>query len=459
MSHIRGYSGAAAFLFFADYLFLGLHWLLYRSIPVLVGTTAVAVMLLSVLIYLGERGRFQLSSGAILGMALAVRCLFIFQPPVLSDDIYRYLWDGSQLLHGNNPYSLPPALSIVFDGTSRVILKAINHPQYYSIYPPAAQLIFAAGMAVTGGTVGLKVMLVGIDMAACAAVVGLLKTLKLPNWRAVLYAWHPLPIVEIAWSGHVDGAAIFFLLAAIALILPKWGKTDRRETSPGFFGGAMPFRYLCGGAAIAFSILVKLVPVVYLPLLLSVAVAPAYPAIGCILTVALLSVPFLPDLAHMFLSLGIYIRNWEFSNGAFRTLRAVTGSGDWSRAVLAALLTTLIASITMAFRKRATGRDRDTLRYFMKSAYAIAMVFFLCNPTMHPWYALYVVAFFPFAGGPAGLVLSWAVLLSYHVFIRYSMQGQWVENDLIAAIVWLAPVVTWFSVLIARYCLGRHVDT
>ncbi|HLA04819.1 MAG TPA: hypothetical protein VJZ16_02435 [Syntrophales bacterium] len=90
------------------------------------------------------------------------------------------------------------------------------------------------------------------------------------------------------------------------------------------------------------------------------------------------------------------------------------------------------------------GRDRQQkLMLFMRSLYGITFGFLLLTPTLHPWYALYLVSLLPFMAGPAGLVLTWAVFLSYRVLIGYAIDGQWIESDLIAAVIWFSPVVAW----------------
>lgn len=437
-------------LLFADYCFLAFQDNMSVSIPVLVCGTALGVILLAVLFYLGEKEQLQLSPGAILSFALASRLLFLFQPPQLSDDIYRYLWDGLQILHGNNPYSLAPAASTAFDAWSSAILNKVNHPQFFTIYPPSAQIVFAAGVALARDYVGLKIILVAFDMATCAFIIKLLHTMNLPTWRAVLYAWHPLPIIEIAWSGHIDGAAILFLFAAISLIVNSPKGVDPKKNHQGWVRRTTLVRHLGEGTAIALSILMKPIPLIYLPLLLCATTTPLYLVCGCFAVLVLFSAPFLPDMTNMFVSLGVYLQNWEFANAAFRILRSLLASGDWARVVLSSVLTILILAITLLFRGRTRWQGYDTSLGLMESLYLVTVVFLLLTPTLHPWYALYLAALLPFSAGPAGLVLSWAVFLSYHIIIRYSVLGEWVENDLIVTVIWLSPALAWFSAFAAQ---------
>ncbi len=77
---------------------------------------------------------------------------------------------------------------------------------------------------------------------------------------------------------------------------------------------------------------------------------------------------------------------------------------------------------------------------FIKTIYGIALLYLLLTPTLHPWYALYLVCLFPFFAEPGGIILSWSVFLSYYVLINYTLLGQWIENDTVPAAIWLASV-------------------
>ena len=121
--------------------------------PLLVGVTALMAMLLSLSLYCGERVKVLWSPAVILSVALVLRLLFLFAPPQLSDDIYRYLWDGSNLLRGVNPYAAAPS-AITPPPELKAVHAKINHPDYVTIYPPAAQLVFAGGAAFGGNDHG-----------------------------------------------------------------------------------------------------------------------------------------------------------------------------------------------------------------------------------------------------------------------------------------------------------------
>jgi hypothetical protein len=172
-------------------------------------------------IWLLGRINAPLTSRAILAVAIVLRLAMLPMPPSLSDDAYRYLWDGRLLLHGVNPYSGAPAsMPARFHDE---LLRVQGYPTTNTIYPPGAQLLFASSMAfgeLLGSTYGagyiiFKLMIIASEIAAIWLLLKLLALHGLPPRAALIYAWHPLVIVELAGQGHTD--AFWTLSLALAL--------------------------------------------------------------------------------------------------------------------------------------------------------------------------------------------------------------------------------------------------
>ena len=202
-----------------SYLVLALEDDLRLAIPLLIGVTALVTLVLVICLYLSERARWCFTSRQAIGMAIVIRALFVFRPPELSDDIFRYLWDGLTLLGGQNPYALTPIAAGPHDGLSAGLLALVNHSHLTTIYPPAAQLVFALGASTSAGVVGIKLILVLMDLCTCLLLMLLLKWIQKPPWLVIVYAWHPLPVLEIAASGHIDAAGMLFAVLAVYLCL------------------------------------------------------------------------------------------------------------------------------------------------------------------------------------------------------------------------------------------------
>lgn len=185
--------------------------------------------------------------------AVLMRLPPLLSPPLLSTDIYRYVWDGRVQAAGINPYAyLPadPALARLRDpGTGATSIYAnINRAEFApTIYPPAAQALFAAVAWVWPGLWGIKAAMLGFDALAAFAALGLLRAARLPPEQVLIYAWNPLVVWEFAGGGHIDAAAA--ALSALALLLaarraPAWA-----------------------GAALAGAIMCKLLPAALVPAL------------------------------------------------------------------------------------------------------------------------------------------------------------------------------------------------
>ncbi|MBC7801557.1 MAG: hypothetical protein H7Z10_13120 [Gemmatimonadaceae bacterium] len=178
----------------------------------------------------------------VLAAALVMRLLVVTAPPLLSTDLYRYVWDGRVQAAGINPYvHLPadPALSQLRDlGTGpTAIYPNINRADYApTIYPPAAQAIFAA-IGLTWPTIwGVKAAMLGFDLLAAVVALGLLHAARRPPVHVLIYAWNPLVVWEFAGGGHIDAAAI--ALSACALLAAI-------RCRPGWAGAALAIAVLC----------------------------------------------------------------------------------------------------------------------------------------------------------------------------------------------------------------------
>jgi hypothetical protein len=189
----------------------------------------------------------------ILAGAALLRLIVVVFPPFLSNDMYRYIWDGWVQAAGINPYRYIPAdshLAFLRDGA---VFPNINRAGYaHTIYPPAAQMIFfiassTARLLEIPPVLAMKLTMLAFEAVGIWAMIRLLDHAGLPRARILIYAWNPLPVWEFAGSGHVDAIAICFI--ALALLAVGAGKRG------------------WGAAALAAAVLTKFLPVILLPAL------------------------------------------------------------------------------------------------------------------------------------------------------------------------------------------------
>jgi alpha-1,6-mannosyltransferase len=193
------------------------------------------LVVVQIIIYLGAAGLSLRSrdSRALLVLGLIFAALFrlsiIFSPPYLSDDIYRYVWDGRVQSAGINPYQYIPADQALTHLRDEKIYPNINRRDYaHTMYPPVAEGAFLLITRVSESVTWMKVAMVGCEAIAVWALIQLLVSFGFARQRVLIYAWHPLAVWEFAGSGHVDALAI--ALIALALLVRR----KRGEKLTGF---------------------------------------------------------------------------------------------------------------------------------------------------------------------------------------------------------------------------------
>jgi alpha-1,6-mannosyltransferase len=206
----------------------------------------------AVTLRLEGRERSPMLWGIVIVFAIAFRLILLPSRPTLSDDMYRYVWDGRVQANGISPYRYPPdayELTTLRRGDFTV-WRYINRRSVVTVYPPGAQMAFAAVWRVVGDSVtGFKAALVLAELLGALALWRLLRLLGLPSERVLIYLWSPLLVFEVAHAGHVDGLMLPLLIAAF------WARVARRPWLLGIFLGA--------------ATLVKLFPALLLPALMS----------------------------------------------------------------------------------------------------------------------------------------------------------------------------------------------
>ena len=337
---------------------------------------------------------------AILVWAVLLRLCFVGTPALLSDDAYRYLWEGTVLNHGGNPF-LTTALD--WPGLADHLASRVNHPEIPSIYPPVGLLWFR--LLALGGTLPFAQALTGIADVGIVAL--LLRLHRRDPWPAAVYAFHPLAVLESSAGAHLEVVAVLLALGAVVASRHEHRATD----------GLSGFLQVLGVGA-------KLLPVAWLPSLLRGRPAPrGLGMLAGLVFVGLISLPLLSAGPHLVEAMGTYARHWEFNALALPLARPLLG--ELARPVL-------VAGGALAC---AAGlwRLRDPVDVWLVSATA----FLVLSPTVHPWYVLWALVPSLARGGRAWAVASTALLGGYAILFTWNAaDASWSEG------VWL-KVVTW----------------
>ena len=367
------------------------------------------------------------------GVGIAARVALLPLAPELSDDIYRYLWDGHVLLEGVNPYAHPP------DGEALAAIRTewhgqINHPHIPTIYPPLAQLLFGL-VNVAGGTIlTAKVVWLGFDLG-CGMLLQRIaaRTGRSPAGVLVWYLWSPLLIVETAWSAHFDAVGLFFVTALIwvASVRPDAGRAGSSARPAPDAKRSYGGRLLQGwkrpallGSMLGLATLVKFAPAAALPPLArrhGVRVAVVFAAV-C----AVLYLPFagagVPALTE---GLRTYARHWSANMGAFSLILDLVGDPVRARAAVAVLV--LGVAGYSAWRRFSVER---ALLWIMGAG-------LLLSPTVHPWYVLWVLPMAALRGHAPFLLIGGLAFLGYWGLASFEATGVWPQPGWNRAAMWL----------------------
>ncbi|HEY9403866.1 MAG TPA: glycosyltransferase family 87 protein [Pyrinomonadaceae bacterium] len=330
------------------------------------------------------------------------RLSVLVAPPLLSDDIYRYVWDGRVQAAGINPYRHVPAADALRPLRDAEIYQNINRRDYApTIYPPLAQVIFFLTTRVSETVGWMKTVMVLFEAAGLWALAALLASFKLPPQRVLLAAWHPLAVWEIASSGHLDALVICFV--ALALLARRKGRESLT------------------GALLAAAVLVKLFPLVLLPAFYR-RWSWRMPLAFCV-TLAAGYVPYLSVGAGRVLGfLPGYASEEGLQSGArfflLQLAQSLLGATRLPNSVYVAFVLALMGALAAwCLFKRESG-ERD----FAWRAALLATAFTVLLSPHYTWYFAWLVAFLCVVRGKALVPL---LCLTVAAFMLY---GTWLGD-------------------------------
>ena len=350
--------------------------------------------------------RFLVVSGVLF------RLILLFSLPGLSQDFYRFIWDGSLILQGINPYAFKPETLIA--GSENLFPLAQElfagmgelSQQNYSNYPPLNQYAFAAAVALGGKTlmgsvIAMKLMILLADLGILYFGRKLLKQLNRSPHLILWYFLNPLVILELSGNLHFEGVMLFFYVLAMFLL----------------FRGSWVLAAVPYGLAIS----LKLIPLMFLPLFLPFLGLRKSPvfflAIAGVVLAALYPLYF-PDFAsHYSQTLQLWFSNFEFNASLYNLSEALFTGEDlrpWEYIRIYGKyipFLTLITSLAVSFYPKIKTRGG-----FIGGSLLILCVYFFTAAVVHPWYIIFPLLLGIFSDFRFVLVWSATVVLSYTAY-------------------------------------------
>ena len=355
-----------------------------------------------------------------LGGAILLRLILLPAIPWLSDDVFRFIWDGRLLAQGVDPFAHTPQWFIEhpktlndLPGVDQSLFGKLNSPDYYTVYPPFCQGLFAlAGWLCPHSEWGAMLVLRGFMLMAEGVSLYILEQLRqrfnLPYRVVLLYALNPLVIAELTGNLHFEGFMITFLL--------------------GTFWLAIRGRWFWGTVAFAGAFLAKLLPVIYLPGLIRRTGWP-FPVLTGFLSMVFLAATMLwisspKQLWNMGQSLDLYFQTFEFNASVYYLLRWM--GFQWAGYNMISTIGPILAALaTILILLYAYQESNPKVSNWAKAIVLTSALYLAMATTVHPWYVTPLIAFSVFTSYTFPLVWSFTIILSYATYQTTPYQEQY----------------------------------
>lgn len=351
----------------------------------------------------------------LVAITIIFRLVFLVAMPNLSQDFYRFIWDGRMILEGMNPYLFTP--QSFFEMGKFPVAQAQElyygmgelNGSHYTNYPPVKQFIFAiaalfAGKSILGSAIVFRVFIIAADIGTLYFGKKLLEKFKMPVKNIFWYLLNPFIIIELTGSMHFEGIMIFFLVWSFYLLQKgqwKWA-----------------------GIVFALSISVKLIPLMFLPLFYQwfkkqengiLKLIGFYSVIA--FTTVLLFAPFYSTefVNNYSQTVALWFGKFEFNASLYYVARAigyaVTGYNEIETIAKFIPIIVITALIGFTFF-----RKNNTLQQVIVSTLLISTIYYFTSTTVHPWYLSTLLILSIFTNYKFPLVWSFMIVFSYFAY-------------------------------------------
>jgi hypothetical protein len=346
-------------------------------------------------------------------IGILFRLVFLMAEPNLSQDFYRFLWDGELIKNGINPYLYTPDQIMEQGHVTFANMKELRegmtdlNARHYSNYPPVNQVLFAlasvlGGGSILGSTIAMRSIIILADLGALYFGRKLLQLLNKANNLAFWYFLNPLVIIELTGNLHFEGVMLFFFVWALYLIsINKW---------------------LWATPVYAISIMVKLMPLLLLSIFIKYFGFKKSIAFYTLVLLGCTALLF-PFYSSVFIdnyseTVGLWFSNFEFNASIYNVVKKIgvtyfeakpweliDAYGSFIQKVVVVIV------LLLAFLRK--NQKMESLITSM--LFALACYYFL-STTVHPWYVVFLLGFSIFTDYRFPLLWSFAIILSYYTY-------------------------------------------
>ena len=351
-------------------------------------------------------------------VAILFRLIFLFALPSLSDDFYRFVWDGRLWSAGYHPFAELPSAYVQqgIEGIDQQLFSKLNSPEYFTIYPPVSQFIYWLSVKVSphsvlGSVIFMRTLLIAAETGSILLMRNLLKRFGLPAKNVLIYALNPLVVVELIGNLHFEALIIFFVLLTVYFLdTQKWIRS---------------------AIAMVLAIGSKLIPLLFLPALVRLLGIKKAIRYGLIVTLGLV-VLFIPMynsqvISGMSESLGLYFNKFEFNASVYYLVREygfwhygynIIQTVGWKLGAIAGALI-----LVFSFRKGLKWNvavDNKANQKLLSDWMWVLCIYFLFATIVHPWYITTLLALSIFTS--YRFVVLWTGLI-FLTYTGYTVSG------------------------------------
>ena len=374
------------------------------------------------------------------GIGIIFRLLFIAVLPNLSQDFYRFIWDGRLITQGISPYLFTPENYI--EDTSNSFVTIVNQAQelyngmgslnrsHFSNYPAINQLCFAiasvfAGKSILGSVVVVRIILILADIGILCIGNKLLVKLHLNPNQIFWYFLNPFIVIELTGNLHFEGVMLFFLIASLYLLHQK--------------------KWFISAGLLGISVSVKLIPLLFLPLYyrwFSTNLNKGFFKLAGFYFIVLGTVilTFTPFLSAQFINnfsetIFLWFQNFEFNASIYYIIRwmgfKIVG---WNMiTIIGKILPLFVILFILLFTF--LRKNKSTQQLITSMLFGVS-IYFLFSTTIHPWYIATPLLLSVFTKYKFPVIWSLVVILSY---TAYGVDG-FSENLYLVALEYLTVI-------------------
>lgn len=367
------------------------------------------------------------------------RILGIFSLPNLSQDYIRFFWDGQVMINQISPYKLIP-LELLKSETISIFEKEYLIESmgslsqiHFSNYPPLSQFVFLISSylfpkSILGFVVILKLLFISFECITIFLGIKLLKIIELNESKILWYVLNPLVIIECYGNLHFESIMIAFIILSLLLFVTK--------------------KYNYSAIALGLSILLKIIPLLFLPLIwFKIPKINRYKFISILLTTFVIGfIPFLDgELIYNYSkTMALWINKFEFNGSIYYVFRAV---GTWFYgynpiALYGKMMISfiLIFGMSYAYFNRANLKPKAVIHQMI----ILLSVYLFVSTTIHPWYLCTLIFLNVFTSYSYIIAWSYLAILSYSAYMHPEVK----EKPLFLIIEYIPVILLFIKELI-----------